>query len=177
MINWINGLKEDNIQKTPKGWMICFAPRTVKFFDEETGSYTFGDQWLSKFSPKKPYLEDIKEALCDAISEYDSSEEVNGFKIGNEIFWIDKATRVGLRNSISIEVEHGKTETELWLGSRKIVLSCQKALELLKSIELYAIDCYRVTQQHLFEVSELTLENIFEYDITRDYPEMLTLEF
>ncbi|KAA4057693.1 hypothetical protein F3F49_28775, partial [Bacteroides ovatus] len=60
------------------------------------------------------YEYDIEEVIKMKISEiqsFDKSNNVNSFKFKGESVWLDKSTRVGLFNSISVEKETGKTDT------------------------------------------------------------------
>ena len=50
--------------------------------------------------------EKLERAKADKIAEiaaYDTSDKVNGFILNGQIVWLDKATRVGLMNSTTIE--------------------------------------------------------------------------
>jgi hypothetical protein len=49
------------------------------------------------------------------------------------------------------------------------------ALQFLKTLELYAIECYNVTQQHLAEIEALTDKDaILTYDVTKGYPDRIS---
>ena len=54
--------------------------------------------------------EKLEWAKADKIAEitaYDTSDKVNGFILNGQIVWLDKATRVGLMNSTTIERDLG----------------------------------------------------------------------
>ena len=105
------------------------------------------------------------------IEKYDISDNVNVFEVNDIKTWLDKATRVGLVNSITIEKNAGHTTTTLYLNSLPLVLPVDSALSILSQIELYAIDCYRVTEAHKLAVKQSTvIEDVINYDITLDYP-------
>ena len=115
-----------------------------------------------------------KAYATDKIDAYDTSEAVNGFTLGGKRMWLDKDMRVGLRNSIEIEKNSGKTETTLWYGGEKYVIPIDAALQMLSALELYALGCYNVTAGHKMNVSRLiTLEDVLKYDYKSGYPEML----
>lgn len=108
------------------------------------------------------------------ISDYDTSEAVNGFTIGGKQMWLDKATRVGLANSVTIEKNAGREETVLWFGGEQYALPVDTALQMLSALELYALECYNQTQKHLAAVSALeTADEVVGYDYTAGYPEKL----
>ena len=88
--------------------------------------------------------------------------------------WLPKETRVGLMNSLSIEKAAGKTETVLWFGSESYILPIDTAMQMLSSLELYALDCYNVTAAHKADIEALTtVEEVVAYDYESDYPEKL----
>ena len=91
--------------------------------------------------------------------------------------WLSKDTRVGLMNSINIEKDAGKTDTVLWFGGLCYTIPIDSALQMLSSLELYALACYNVTQQHLSAISNIsTIEGLVGYDYTIGYPERLAFD-
>lgn len=58
-----------------------------------------------------------KKIILKQIELYDKSPNVNSFSLDGQEIWLDKATRVGLMNSISIEKAHGKEVSTLWFGN------------------------------------------------------------
>lgn len=110
------------------------------------------------------------------IEKHDTSSAVNGFILNGQRVWLDKATRVGLMNSTTIAKAMGQPTTTLWLGDAKLVVECDKAIQLLSALEMYALECFNVTAAHKKAVSEMsTVEEVLEYDYTAGYPEMLTM--
>ena len=88
--------------------------------------------------------------------------------------WLDKETRVGLVNSISIEKAAGKETTTLWFDAVQYEIPVDTALQMLAALELYALDCYNVTQSHIASVKLLDdISMLTEYDYTTGYPEKL----
>jgi hypothetical protein len=54
---------------------------------------------------------------------------------------------------------------------------CEKLLQMLSALEVYAIDCYNKTTDHIYAVNALTtVEEIEAYDYKVGYPEKLTFE-
>ena len=110
------------------------------------------------------------------IEKLDTSSAVNGFMLNGQRVWLDKATRVGLMNSTSIAKAMGQPTTTLWLGDVKLVVECDKAIQLLSALEMYALECFNVTAVHKKAVSEMsTVEEVLAYDYTAGYPEMLEM--
>ena len=124
----------------------------------------------------KATLQKAKKEKLEAILDYDTSSDVNGFMLNGNKVWLDKETRVGLMNSTTIAKSVGQKTTTLWLGSMKLVVDCDKAIQLLSALEMYALDCFNVTASHKQAVSELTtIEEVEAYDYKSGYPKMLEM--
>lgn len=123
------------------------------------------------------YLNMCKRVKLSEVGRYDNSDQVNGFYIGDTHAWLDKATRVGLANSIAIEKASGKTETTLYLNGVALTINIEQAQQMLTALELYALDCYRNTEGHKATINTLTtIEEAENYDYTQGYPEQLKFE-
>lgn len=110
------------------------------------------------------------------IDKNDKSSAVNGFMLNGQRVWLDKATRVGLMNSTSIAKAMGQPTTTLWLGDVKLVVECDKAIQLLSALEMYALECFNVTAAHKKAVAEMsTVESVLAYDYTAGYPAVLEM--
>ena len=110
------------------------------------------------------------------IEKHDTSSAVNGFMLNGQRVWLDKATRVGLMNSTTIAKAMGQPTTTLWLGDAKLVVECDKAIQLLSALEMYALECFNVTAAHKKAVAEMsTVEEVLGYDYTAGYPKMLEM--
>ena len=110
------------------------------------------------------------------IDKHDTSSAVNGFILNGQRVWLDKATRVGLMNSTTIAKAMGQPTTTLWLGDVKLVVECDKAIQLLSALEMYALECFNVTAAHKKAVTEMsTVEEVLGYDYTAGYPKMLEM--
>lgn len=113
----------------------------------------------------------------EQIDKYDTSPSVNGFMLNGLRVWLNKDTRVGLMNSTQIAKAMGKTTTTLWFGGMQIEVNCDKAIQLLSALEMYALECFNVTAAHKKAVAELnTVEDVLGYDYTKGYPEQLKME-
>ena len=120
-------------------------------------------------------IEGAKDKVLRDIVQYDKSEAVNSFEFGGKRMWLDKATRVGLMNSVTIEKTSGKADTTLWFGGEPYVIEVDKAIAMLSALEIYALACYNVTEQHKARVNELTdIEAVLAYDYTTGYPDKLS---
>lgn len=111
------------------------------------------------------------------IEAYDTSSNVNGFVLNGMTVWLDKATRVGLMNSTTIAKAAGQQTTTLWLGDVKLEVDCDKAIQLLSALEMYALECFNVTAAHKAAVAELkTIKEVEAFDVTADYPKQLEMK-
>lgn len=145
------------------------------------GEYDEGEiqKAFVEFSARMDALK-LKQAKADKISEitsYDTSSSVNGFMLNGLLVWLDKATRVGLMNSTTIAKSMGQEKTTLWLGSYQLDVDCDKAIQLLSALEMYAMECFNVTAAHKKEVSELdNIDGVLTYDYKSGYPDKLKME-
>lgn len=142
-------------------------------------SHTY-DHYPTQEDKDKLYADYL--ALCQRVriaevERYDKSEQVNGFYLAGQHAWLDKATRVGLANSVAIEKAAGKTETTLYLNGVALTIGIEQAQHMLAALELYALDCYRKTEEHKVIINALTnIEEAENYDCTKGYPEKLRFE-
>ena len=121
-------------------------------------------------------LEQAKVEKIAEITAYDTSSSVNGFMLNGLLVWLDKATRVGLMNSTTIAKAAGQKTTTRWLKGIKLVVDCDKAIQLLSALEMYALECFNMTASHKAAVNELpTIEEIEAYDYKTGYPKMLEM--
>lgn len=157
-----------------------FADMTMEIDGRVVSNPT--DEMLRK-AGYEPYVPSEKELLAQAketktqeIERYDISDKVNGFKLNGTVFWLDKATRVGLMNSTEITKAAGQETTDLWMGDVKLTIPCDTVIKLLSAIELYALECFNTTARHKAEVQELkTVEDVEKYDIKEGYPKQLEI--
>lgn len=119
-------------------------------------------------------FEENKQNLIQNILNYDSSDSVNIFFIGDLPMWLDKSTRAGLLLRFQAEKSKGWTMTTLWYNNMQFPLNIDMAIEMLYTIEIYASACYDNTQRHLSEIKRLTtLQEIESYNYKEGYPEIL----
>lgn len=119
-------------------------------------------------------LEQAKVEKIAEITGYDTSDKVNGFVLNGLLVWLDKATRVGLMNSTTIAKAAGQQTTTLWLKGIKLVVGCDKAIQLLSALEMYALECFNVTAAHKKAVEDMeSVEEVEAFDVTADYPKQL----
>lgn len=141
----------------------------------ERTAYIYDTLWVyCDTNDEESVRKSLVRELEKRIKEYDVSDHVNEFTLAGKKMWLSKEMRVGLMNSINIEKSTKKTDTVLWFEGINYTIPIDVALQMLAQLELYALSCYNVTQQHLSEVSGLsTLEELINYDYTVGYPSKL----
>lgn len=128
-------------------------------------------------SMKNEWITIRKYSLMHQITTHDTSSEVNGFYINGNLSWLPKADRVGLSNSIAIEKAAGIENTILYLNGMALTIPVDTAIQMLSALELYALACYRKTEEHKINVNQLsTIEEVESYDYTQGYPDKLNFE-
>lgn len=146
-------------------------------------------EWgFEPYTPPVPErtLEVAKAEKIAQITAYDTSEAVNSFTLGNATMWISRDDRISLMNSTTILKNAGQETTTLWYGGKdettpwygkKYTLPCDTLIQMLSALEVYALQCYDVTEEHKAAVNALTtIEDVDAYDYTIGYPEKLSFE-
>jgi hypothetical protein len=175
-MNWTKGntewFKSIECVNTAKGiYYVNMAPCEYHNEDEEFSNMRYVNFRIDHL----PSTKELKDLLVKVQNQYDSSDEVNGFFINGGIVWLDKATRLGLINSLTVQKENGDASGTLWLDGNFYEVEIDLALKFLKTLELYAIECYNVTQRHLAEINSLTdRDDILNYDVTKGYPSRIS---
>ena len=101
-------------------------------------------------------IDEEKQEKIQQVVEYDKSIDVNSFFIGSTQAWIDRDTRVSLMNSTTILKNAGQETTTLWLNNIPFVISCELLIQMLGMLEIYALQCYNITEQHKANINNLT---------------------
>lgn len=113
----------------------------------------------------------VKQLLYDLQKEYDKSIYVNSFIIRGQKAWLSKADRVGLTHSLQVQKDAGLEQSTLWLNGKSYSVNIDYLLSFLKELELYAIQCYNITQEHLRAINSMNgRTEILAHDITAGYP-------
>lgn len=123
---------------------------------------------------KPSNIEIAQNKIIRKINKYDTSADVNSFYLNGLQVWLDKSTRVGLMNSLTIEKNTGKESSTLWFGNLKLDISPDAAIQMLSALELYALECYNVTAEHKAKIKAISdINSINSYDYTIGYPDKL----
>lgn len=163
---------------TPEKIAVGMTDDGEMLMEERTSKqYSYDVYWLDDVGVSGNALKAAKKAVVAEIDAYDASPAVNGFTLNGSLVWLDKATRVGLMNSTNIAKATGSANTTLWLGGERMVVPCDKAIQLLSALEMYALGCFNVTASHKAAVEAMTtIDEVLAYDYTKGYPEQLKME-
>lgn len=157
--------------------IVCLSEEQTKFHIDHPEA-TVKQVWDMNMpvppTPPERTLEIAKAEKIQNLEEYDSSDNVNLFYIDNKPVWLDKGTRVGLRFRFESEQAMEITDTMLWYKDQNFNLNVDQAIQMLRTIELYASACYDNTCRHRTTIGKLeTIEEVDDYDYTVGYPEKL----
>lgn len=138
------------------------------------------EKWgFELYTPPVPErtLEICKAEKIAEITAYDTSDAVNSFTLDGDTMWISRDDRVSTMNSTTILKNAGVEETTLWYGGQKYTLPCDTLIQMLSALEVYALQCYNVTEEHKAAVNALTtIEEVDAYDYKTGYPQRLAFE-
>ncbi len=126
-------------------------------------------------------LDDIKERKIVEIEAYDNSGEVNSFDIsvGGQTMaaWLTPDKRSDYKNSLDSAELLGMTEVHPVFNGVALTIPTQTAKLALAKIQIYANQCYGVTEQHKANVEALTtIEEVEAYQYKSGYPKRLRFE-
>lgn len=174
-------LNEEKLNATEQVPVAMNKNGVMKYETRVKTKYAYDVYWItlpsSSAHDATAVLAAAKTEVEAAITSYDSSSAVNAFLLNGIQVWLDKATRVGLMNSTTIAKNMGQEKTALWLGSYQLEVDCDKAIQLLSALEMYALECFNVTAAHKKAVSELdNIEEVLTYNYKSGYPEKLKME-
>lgn len=174
-------LNEEKLNATEQVPVVMNKNGVMKYETRVKTKYAYDVYWItlpsSSAHDATSVLAAVKKEVETAITAYDSSSAVNAFLLNGIQVWLDKATRVGLMNSTAIAKNMGQEKTTLWLGSYQLEVDCDKAIQLLSALEMYALECFNLTAAHKKAVSELdNIEAVLTYDYKSGYPEKLKME-
>lgn len=138
-------------------------------------------EWVEPAPTPEQLLERAKQRKIAEIEAYDASDAVNSFDVtisGQTMsLWIDRETRADYRSSIEAAELLGRTEVKPVFGGQELTLSVQMAKMALAQVQLYANQCYGVTERHKAAVNALeTVDAVEAYDFTTGYPEKLVFD-
>ena len=128
--------------------------------------------WVDPPTPPRSLAQAQEERIA-ALMEYDSSDAVNSFTLGDKQLWILPADRTNYFLTLEAAKEAG-IETIPFMG---YTIAVEYAESILKAVSIYAMQCVGVTEAHKDAIKALTvISEVDEYDFTVGYPEKLVFE-
>ena len=152
--------------------------RQMYRYDSYRFDFGLGTLLPSKIKNLEEYvLRRIKDIIIDKITKYDVSENVNLFYLQGNPMWHNDIKRTSLIKSTNIRKSQGAITTVLWDDdNNKYDIPVDMALNMLNTLEMYALDCYNMTAQHKKNISEMdSIEDVLNYDYMAGYPKILHL--
>ena len=170
----------DNIGETYEDFLnnkwVLLSDEQAKFhYEHPTASV--GEVWEMKLSERT--VEQAKDEMLQKIDDYDSSENVNGFKInGQEAGWFTPEERSNYRSSIDAAKLLGVETLSFFIGDNLLEVTPTQGEYMLAQIQLYADQCYIVTKEHKIAVEALdNVEAIDAFQYTEGYPEQIDFTY
>lgn len=121
------------------------------------------------------YLQSAKNKKLIEIAAYDKSSNVNAFSLNGVSMWFDRDTRNALCRSLEVLKSAEQTTMDVWYGGVFFTLPIDNAMRMLNYVELYAMQCLSVTEQHKAQVNAATtIEEVEAIDIASGYPSKLS---
>jgi hypothetical protein len=136
--------------------------------------------FLQQEKERKEWIKKQVKMLTN-IEVYDASDAVNSFRVnvGNEAMaaWLTPDKRSDYKNSLDSAELLGMTEVHPVFNGTTLTIPTQTAKMALAKIQIYANQCYGVTEQHKANVEALeTIEEVEAYQYKSGYPERLKFE-
>lgn len=152
--------------------------RQMYRYDSYRFDFGLGTLLPSKIKNLEEYvLRRIKDIIIDKITKYDVSDNVNLFYLQGNPMWLNDTKRTSLIKSTNIRKSQGAVTTVLWDdNNNKYDIPVDMAINMLNTLEMYALDCYNQTAQHKKNISEMeSIEDVLNYDYMAGYPKILHL--
>lgn len=119
-------------------------------------------------------IENAKQYKLSEIEDYNMSDNVNSFTLGNINMWLTVEERQQIATQIAANSTVGRTEMTKWYNGHSFTFPLTVWEQMLTALEVYAGDALNVTEYHKATVQQLqTLQQVQEYDFTVGYPEKL----
>ena len=175
----LNPEEYNNIGATYEDYLdnkwVLLSDEQVAFYEANKGA-SVKEVWDMQLRQRT--IDDAKNEKLSAIAEYDKSEAVNSFTIGNMTMWLTVSMRQQLATQISANEAMGRDTMSKWFDGHEFSFPISVWKQMLIALEVYAGDALNVTEYHKSAVKALeSIEEVDGYDITAGYPEKLHFNF
>jgi hypothetical protein len=132
-------------------------------------------EWVEPEPTPEQLLERAKQDKIAELEAYDDSDAINGFDIVMDwqimSAWLTPDKRADYKNSIDAAELLGMEEVHPVFNGVMVTMPIQRAKLALAQVQIYANQCYGVTETHRENINNLsTIEAVEEYDFTTGYP-------
>ena len=125
--------------------------------------------------PHERTLDEAKQEKIQEIEEYDRSNAVNSFTIGNQTMWLTVSERQQLATQVNSSEAIGRDSMTRWFSGQEFTFPVVTWKQMLVALEVYAGDALNITESHKAAVNALeTIEAVDNFDITAGYPNKLS---
>lgn len=121
-------------------------------------------------------IEEVRTIKLQELDYHDKSDMVNSFIFKGNTTWLDRDTRTSLSITSQNMREEGYYYMTYWVNGSPHEITCEDMLNLLRRVELYAYECYRVTSVHRSNINACnTIEELENYDYRIGYPDKVII--
>lgn len=141
-----------------------------------TEQYVYDGCWLDTggMDSEQALLAAAKASWLSDIEAYDASDSVNAFILDGQRGWLDKDTRMGLRQNVADRRVLGRESIVIWVDGNPHSMDLDRAEGFLRALENYAYACKAVTSEHKAKVAAMeTIEEVLGYDYREGYPSII----
>ena len=141
-----------------------------------TEQYVYDGCWLDTggIASEQALLIAAQREMLSAIAAYDASDSVNAFILDGQRGWLDKDTRMGLRQNVADRRVLGRESIVIWVDGKPHSMDLDRAEGFLRALENYAYACKAVTSEHKAKVAAMeTIEEVLGYDYREGYPSII----
>lgn len=108
------------------------------------------------------------------IEEYSRSSAIKTYLLNGVAGWENSEDRNSISKAASNKAAIGRTTYTLYHGGVGFPTTPNEVITLLAKVEVYASDCYDVTEQHKRHVEALlNIQEVKDYNHTLGYPDKL----
>lgn len=119
---------------------------------------------------------ELKKVKLEDLNYHDKSDIVNRFIFRGVETWLDRDTRTSLKSTAENLREEGHYYMTYWVNEHPYEITCMDMLALLRQVEIYAYECYRVTSVHRNNINACnTIEELENYDYRIGYPDKVII--
>ena len=123
------------------------------------------------------WLELAKTAKLYEVEQYAKSSEVKDFAINDVHGWEDSNDRSSISKAASDKKAAGRDTYNLHHGGVSFSTTPDMVVDIIARVEVYASDCFDVTEAHKSAVTDLTdINEVENYVVTSNYPEKVSFQ-